>query len=82
MALSSFSYSKMPSSSGSFKVQERAGTGITTAIHAAVRRVPTAGSHTYTVKAYGVSAGNNLIVKAGPGGAGQLVPGFVRVSRG
>jgi hypothetical protein len=40
---------------------------------------PTAGAHTYAVKAF-VSAGT-LTVDAGAGGSGNLVPGWLRVTK-
>lgn len=42
------------------------------------RLTPSAGSHTYTVKVF-VSAGSGL-VRAGAGGTGTFVPGYIRVT--
>jgi hypothetical protein len=49
-------------------------------IHAVQRLTPTAGSHTYSVRAF-VGAGNGLI-SAGPGGPGvNPMAAFIRISR-
>lgn len=53
--------------------------GAYTACHAVRRLTPTAGSHTYSVRA-DVSTGTASI-EAGAGGAGNNVPGFIRISR-
>lgn len=41
---------------------------------------PSAGSHTYSVKAYVGSAGS-VLVKCGSGGSGNMTPAFLRVTR-
>ena len=43
------------------------------------KRTPSAGAHTYTIKAF-VSTGTGISA-AGSGGSGNLVPGFIRVTR-
>ena len=43
------------------------------------RLVPTAGAHTFTVKAF--AAGQTGSITAGAGGAGALLPGAIRVVR-
>ncbi len=42
---------------------------------------PAMGSHTYAVKAFAAAATPNYTVKAGAGGAGALVPAFLRVTQ-
>lgn len=49
-------------------------------ISGAVFDTPSAGAHTYTVKAF-TNGANNLTLSAGPGGSGQLVPAFLRVTK-
>jgi hypothetical protein len=43
-------------------------------------RTPTAGSHIYAVRAFQSAAASPANIIAGVGGAGQLVPGFIRVT--
>ena len=43
------------------------------------RLTPAAGAHTYSFRA-GVSSGAGVVMYAGPGGAAQWVPAFIRVS--
>ncbi|MBI4034362.1 DUF2190 family protein, partial [Candidatus Saccharibacteria bacterium] len=42
------------------------------------KETPSNGSHTYTVKAF-IDSGTNAVIKAGSGGSGALMPGYVRV---
>jgi len=42
---------------------------------------PSAGQHTYGVKAFAAAASPNYTVKAGTGGSGNLVPAFLRVTK-
>lgn len=46
------------------------------------RYTPTAGSHTYKIRGFANSNGLTGGVGAYVGGAGQMVPGFIRVMRG
>ncbi len=48
--------------------------------HIARRLAAGAGSHTWSIRA-SVSAGGPGIISAGPGGAGQNVPAFIRVTK-
>lgn len=48
-------------------------------IFARFRRTPTAGSHTYTVKAWKNNSGDTFTVDAGLGGSGANMPVYVRV---
>lgn len=64
--------------------QARLNTGSSTlfyapALNAVVFDTPTAASHTYALKAY--TTGGTLTVQAGTGGAGALLPAFLRVTR-
>lgn len=43
------------------------------------RLTPTPGSHTYSVRGWQAGGAGN--VQAGPGGAGNYLPGFIRISR-
>lgn len=49
------------------------------AVHQSRKLTPSAGSHTYSIRAF-VSAGTGT-VSAGAGGAGNEVPGYIRVER-
>lgn len=42
---------------------------------------PSAGAHTYAVKAFAAASSPNYTVKAGAGGSGALVPAFLRVTK-
>ena len=42
---------------------------------------PSAGSHTYAVKAFAAATSPNYTVKAGAGGSGNLVPAYMRVTK-
>jgi hypothetical protein len=42
---------------------------------------PTAGPHTYAVKAFSAATSPNYTIKAGAGGSGALVPAFLRVTK-
>lgn len=42
---------------------------------------PSAGSHTYAVKAFSAATSPNYTIKAGAGGSGTLVPAFLRVTK-
>lgn len=53
--------------------------GAPAGVHAARRRSPSKGAHTYTVKAF--RAVGDGTVEAGPGGAGDFVPAFIRITR-
>ncbi len=43
-------------------------------------QTPTVGAHTYSIRAWKVGAGS-AVAKAGAGGTGSLLPGYLRVSR-
>lgn len=47
--------------------------------HLERRLQPSAGSHTYSVRAY--RSAPNWTIKAGSGGSGNLVPGFIKVTK-
>lgn len=49
-------------------------------LHCVTYDTPPAGTHTYTVKAF-LSAGGTVLVKAGAGGSGTLLPGYLRVTK-
>lgn len=53
--------------------------GATTQVYGSVFDTPPAGAHTYSLKAYAAAAGDT--VWAGPGGSGQQVPGYLRVTK-
>jgi len=42
---------------------------------------PSAGAHTYAVKAFVASGGGNVTFKAGAGGSGTFIPVFLRVTK-
>jgi len=48
-----------------------------TPVYATVRLTPTAGSHTYKIRAH--QAGGNGTVEAGTGGVGNVLPGYIRI---
>lgn len=48
-------------------------------MYGAVKITPSAAAHTYSIRAH-VSAGTGTI-SAGTGGAGNIVPGYVRISK-
>ncbi|HKY67413.1 MAG TPA: hypothetical protein VJM49_13620 [Acidimicrobiales bacterium] len=48
-------------------------------VYAVRRMTPTAGAHQYTFAA--IVAGGNGTVVAGPGGVGQYMPAFIRISK-
>jgi hypothetical protein len=52
---------------------------VDTAIRTARRLTPSAGAHTYSIRAAGNVAG--AILLCGPGGVGATVPAFIRVTR-
>lgn len=47
-----------------------------------LRRTPSAGSHTYTVKGWKSNASDTAIVKAGAGGTGAFVAAYIKIARG
>ena len=49
-------------------------------VHATRKITPTVGQHTYSIRGWKVAAGA-AVAKAGSGGTGSLLPGFIRVSR-
>jgi len=46
-----------------------------------VALTPSAGSHTYTLGGWVVAGGGTVVFRAGTGGAGNLAPGFLRITR-
>jgi hypothetical protein len=42
---------------------------------------PSAGTHTYSIRAYQAGSGQTVVVGAGAGGSGVLPPAFLRISR-
>jgi len=49
-------------------------------IYVSRRLTPSAASHTYSIRG-DVSSGSGVSVKAGAGGAGSVVPAFIRITR-
>jgi hypothetical protein len=50
------------------------------AVRPALRKTPSAGSHTYTIKAWR-GGSNNISIGAGAGTGGALAPAFIRIVR-
>lgn len=49
-------------------------------LHCVTYDTPPAGTHTYAVKAF-LSASGTTLIKAGTGGSGNLLPGYLRVTK-
>lgn len=60
-------------------VQNNAAAALIGPMHVSRRMTPTAGSHSYTWAA--TQSGGNGTVAAGPGGVGQYLPAYLRITR-
>jgi hypothetical protein len=55
-------------------------TGTVPGVHVRRKLTPSAGSHTYSIRGYKTS-GSTFIAGGGAGGSGNIIPGFLRITR-